>query len=669
MFFVFKINLESSPYVAARGNNMKTPIFLILPLIFISLIDMVFGAEDIYDSGGRLTPEQAAYDVTYHDLSLYVNPADSSIEGSVIIEAMIVHPIDVFVLNLDTLLSITSVLELVDGENQDRNFRHVDGEIWIDLKRTRQPKEQVSIEVFYNGRPRIAPRPPWSGGFTWKYTDDGSPWIATSCQGEGADIWWPNKDHVSDKPDSMRLHIRIQNPLVVVSNGRLESVEPHKDNTSTYHWFVSTPISNYNIALNIAPYKVISEKYTSVSGDVIPVSFWVLQEDYEKGEAFFPEILQHLEFFEKLLGPYPFRADKYGVAQTPYLGMEHQTIIAYGARFNNAAMAMGKDWGFDALHHHELSHEWWGNVITCSDWRDMWIHEGFGTYMQALYLEETQGIEQYHAYLKSIRDFWNIEPVAPVTSKSANEIAVSSIYFKGAWILHTLRYLIGEEKMKLLLRRMVYPNPEMERVTDGKQVRFVSTVDFLNLADSLTGRSLDWFVEVYLRQSELPALVSRIENGQLKIHWEVPDNLPFPMPVDIRLGDRTVRLEIPSEGRVVRIEGGIEPIIDPDNWLLYKHPLPEEVFIDSTELDNYVGRYETEFRNRKRKIEINREGQSLYLKSGRFPKIELFASSKTEFFTKVSDKIRIKFNVDARGTIKSVTYNVFPREITYQRVN
>jgi len=182
----------------------------------------------------------------------------------------------------------------------------------------------------------------------------------------GADVWWPNKDHVSDKPDSMTIRITVPEPLVVASNGRLEQVEEHGDGTRTYHWFVSTPISNYNVALNIAPYVVIQEEYESVTGETFPVMFYVLPESLEDGRALMPEILAHLRWFEETLGPYPFRADKYGVAQTPYLGMEHQSIIAYGANFDNGAMTGGVDWGFDALHHHELSHEWWGNLVTNS---------------------------------------------------------------------------------------------------------------------------------------------------------------------------------------------------------------------------------------------------------------------------------------------------------------
>jgi len=634
-------------------------------LIIVLFSVTIFGQVDIYDSGGPLIPEQAAYDVTYYDLSLQVFPADSSIRGHVGITAKVVQPLDWFVIDLDTLLSIDRI---VGKTGLSRNFDRQEGKVWINLETTRQAGEMISLQIYYHGKPHVAVRAPWDGGITWAKTKDGSPWIATTCQGEGADIWWPVKDHISDEPDSMGIHIRVPDPLFCATNGRLRSVEPHQDGTTTYHWFVSTPINNYNVALNIAPYLLIEDSYDGVAGDRFPVKFWVLPEDYKQARTFFPQIIEHLRYFEQTLGPYPFRADKYGVVQTRHLGMEHQSIIAYGAHFNNSAMT-GKDWGFDALHHHELAHEWWGNLVTCSDWRDMWIHEGFGTYMQALYLEETQGIKKYHEYLKSIRDFWNIEPVAPLESKSAEEISVSSVYFKGAWILHTLRYLIGDDKMGQLLRRMAYPDPELENISDGKQVRFASTSDFLSLAESVYGKNLDWFFNVYLRHSRLPVLESEIENNQLKIYWKAPDDLDFPMPVDIQMGNEIRRLEVPSEGTVVKLPEGMDPIIDPDKWLLFQNPLPDEYYLDSSDLDYYVGTYETEFRNRKRTIEILKEGNSLYVKSRRYPKIQLFASSQTEFFTQVSDNIRIKFNLDANENIESVTYNIFPREVTYLKVN
>ncbi len=358
---------------------------------------------DPYDSGGPLIVEQAAYDVTYYDLALAVDPSDSTITGTLRMDARMVAPAEVVALDLDTLLAVESI-SLTDLESAaPLSFRRSGSRVFVELPFTKQPGDDLSLTVEYGGKPRVAPRPPWDGGFQWATTPSGEPWIATSNQMIGADVWWPNKDHVSDKPDSMRIRITVPDPLVVATNGRQEKVTDNGDGTRTYDWFVSTPISNYNVALNIAPYEVLKEEYRSVTGETFPVVFWVLPENLEDGLAFMPEILEHLRWFERTLGPYPFRADKYGVAQTPHLGMEHQSIIAYGANFDNGAMTGGEDWGFDALHHHELSHEWWGNLVTNADWKDMWIHEGFGSYMQALWLEDTQGIERYHEYMASVR--------------------------------------------------------------------------------------------------------------------------------------------------------------------------------------------------------------------------------------------------------------------------
>ncbi len=523
---------------------------------------------DILDSGGPLMPEQAAYDVKEYNLTLEVFPQDSSIKGFLQTKALIVHPTYWFVLDIDTVFTIESVTELQEGDMVfPRKFHQEIGKLWIDLSSTRCPGEMIHITVNYHGKPRIAKRPPWDGGFTWKQTKDGLPWISTTCQGEGADLWWPNKDHVSDKPDRMGLHITVPEGLVVATNGKLITTKTNNNSTVTYDWQVSTPISNYNISLNIAPYKVIEGALESVSGNTFSVYFWVLPENYEDGKKFFPQILDHLRFFEELLGPYPFQADKYGVVQTPHLGMEHQTIIAYGANFNNGSMT-GKDWGYDALHQHELSHEWWGNLVTNSDWRDMWLHEGFGTYMQPLYVEYLHGKEAYHQAMKTMRYFGNTRTIAPREVTSANEIYKAPIYAKGAWILHTLRYLIGDKAFFETLKKMAYPNLDENPVMDGSQVRFATTDDFLTIAEEVSGKELDWFFEVYLRQPELPVLYSLVENGTLKIRWKSPENLPFPMPVEVKIGNEVIRYDIPAEGFTIKLKKGDKPEVDPDHWLL-----------------------------------------------------------------------------------------------------
>lgn len=525
------------------------------------------------DSGGPLMEEQAAYDVTYYDLAVNVKPETKELEGILEVHARVLEPIEDFVLDLDTVFTIATVeLSGVGSEAESLSFENRDGKLWIKLPGTKEPGEEIIARVKYQGKPRVARRPPWSGGFVWSRTSDGDPWIATAVQGEGADLWWPCKDHPSDEPDSMALHITVPENLVAASNGRLRSVSGG-NGQKTYHWFVSTPINNYGVALNIAPYEKVEDVYHSISGQDIPVTFWVLPSRYEEAKRLLPEFIDHLAFFEKHLGPYPFREEKYGVAHVPFLGMEHQTIIAYGSNFGNDAR------GYDWLHHHELSHEWWGNMVTAADWRDFWIHEGFGTYMQALYSQELYGYEGYLRELESYRNaLLNLKPVAPRESYTTDEmyfvdanqgIPDNDIYYKGSWVLHTLRYLIGDEAFFKALRRMAYPDPELEKISDGRQCRFATTDDFLLLVEEITGEELDWFFEVYLRQPEIPRLKVERRETELRLSWEVPGDLTFPMPVEVQIGDEIRRIEMPDGRAVIEIAAtDPEPVIDPNHRVL-----------------------------------------------------------------------------------------------------
>jgi aminopeptidase N len=536
---------------------------------------------EIYDSGGVLAPEQASFDVTFYGLDLEVDPGDRSIGGVVTARLTAIAPLRLIVLDLDTLLEVSSI-ELVEGD-QGRltDWERRIGRLWIDLGEEREAGSEIEVRISYEGRPRVAPRAPWDGGFVWTTTPSGEPWIATAVQGEGADVWWPVKDHVSDKPDSMSIRVRVPEPLVVATNGRLTGVEEHPDGTRTYDWFVSTPISAYNVALNIAPYEVLEAEHTSVSGEVFPVFLYVLPTDVDRGRHLLVEILEHLRFYEELLGPYPFRADKYGVAQTPHLGMEHQTIIAYGARFDPGAMTGGINWGFDALHHHELAHEWWGNLVTNSDWRDMWLHEGFGTYMQALYAERIGGPELYHAYLAAQRNgIANLGPLAPRESRTAGQIyfdSGSDIYSKGAWFLHTLRWVIGDEDFFGTLRRMAYPDPLLERVTDGNHTRFATTDDYLRVVEGISGMDLDWLFEIYLRQPTLPRLTSERSAASIHLSWEVPAGLDFPMPLEVDIDGERRRVVIDSSGLEIEVPANAEVTLDPDGWILRSNQRPVQL--------------------------------------------------------------------------------------------
>ncbi len=552
-------------------STMQHSIFIIL--LIGSLVHKSMGQAAIYDSGGMTYSHQAAYDTKYYDLSVQVFPEEKSIAGQVSIHASCIHPLDVLVIDLDTLFQINAVKDLKESSSKELFYERDEahpGKVWIDLGRTYQPGENMEVSITYSGSPREAPRPPWDGGFTWTETADGSPWIATSCQLNGSDIWWPSKDHVSDEPDSMAIHIRVPSNLIAASNGRLIQEETHNDGTTTFHWFVSNPINTYNVALNIAPYQLIEGQLDCVDGSTYPVTFWVLPEDYEKGLKLFPEILDHLRFYEKLLGPYPFRADKYGVAQTPHLGMEHQTIIAYGANFDNTRG--GLDYGFDWLHHHELGHEWWGNLVTCSDWRDMWIHESFDGYMQALYMEHQEGPKGATRYFSRMLSAPLDMTVAPMAYQTIGEIYQTRFFSKGAWALHSLRFLMGDDPFFQLLRRMCYPDPGLEKVTDGRQTRFASTKDFVHLAESIYGASLDWFFSIYLRQPALPELLVERNDDTVKLSWVTDAPNPFEMPIEVRINDEMTKLKMTDGEDIIKADAGATIYIDPNLHVLFKGP-------------------------------------------------------------------------------------------------
>ena len=524
------------------------------------------------DSGGVLMPEQAAYDVKHYDLALKLDVPNQSISGALTATALIVKPLDNFVLDLDYPFTVSSAT-LVDGNKEEPlKFERRSGKIWIAFPRTEKAGETVSVKVVYSGKPKVAPRPPWVGGFVWSKTADGQPWVATAVQNDGADLWFPVKDHPSDKADTTSLHFTVPANLVDASNGKLKSVVDNKDGTKTYNWEVSQPISNYCIALNVAPYKVIKDSVKSVSGEMIPIEFYVLPQDEAKAQSLVNLLKKYVAFFEKYLGPYPFRADKIGIAETPHLGMEHQTITAYGNNFRYNAD------GDDTLLFHEFGHEWWANLVTAPDWNDFWIHEGFESFMDTFYLETIKGKEAYFAAMKArYRNMHNLKPVAPREPQTTTEIYMlppdytrsdGDIYGKGALILNTLRFYIGDDAFFKTLRRTTYPTEALEKVTNGKQFHFETTDDFMHTAERESGKDLKWFFEVYLRQPQLPKLVIEPQPNHLVLRWDTPSNLPFPMPVEVKIGDEIKRVEMPNGTATIPFPAGGKYEIDPHGWIL-----------------------------------------------------------------------------------------------------
>jgi aminopeptidase N len=532
------------------------------------------------ETGGPLKFEQAAFDVLNYDITLNVDPKTKSITGTTVMTAKIVIPTNAIVLDLDTPYTIS---KLTEG-GRDAKFTYKDGKIWIWFPMTKQVGESVTTSITYAGTPRVAPNPPWIGGFMWAKTPSGADWVSVALQNDGADLLFPCKDHPSDKPATSMMRITVPDPLIANAPGKLESVKKNSNGTTTYNWRMPIPIANYSLVFNAAPYKLIEDKVKSVTGEMIPIKFYILPENFDKGAKLIAETKKYNAFFEKYLGPYPFRAIKLGIVETPHLGMEHSTNIAYGNKYRFAPD------GFDWLMFHEYGHEWWANLVTASDWRDFWIHEGFQSFMDTLYVEETKGKEEYFKAMKARqtvternKGFRNMQSVAPREAKIAYQVYMAEpdylksdgdIYGKGAYILHTLRYLIGDDVFFRALRRMAYPTKEMERLTDGRQERLVNTDDFLTIAETECKCELDWFFEMYLRQPKLPNLVIETvtssftsQPNKLLLSWKTPNNLPFPMPIDVEINGKTQRVEM-KDGEATIQYNGAAPTIDPNGWVL-----------------------------------------------------------------------------------------------------
>ncbi len=528
------------------------------------------------DFGGALMPEQAAYDVRFYDLDLAIDPEQKSIDGVLSLKALVLSPLDVFVLDLDDRLVVKNV-ELQGGPDPVvLDFRHESGRLWIELDSTYVHHDVLELAVAYGGQPREAPNPPWAGGFTWSRSASGAHWIGVSCQIDGADLWWPVKDHPSDEPDEgVDLHFTVPEDLVVASNGRFAGKVANGDGTVTHHWNVTTPINAYNVTFNAGPFVALQHNYASVSGRTLPATYWVLPEDVAAGRQLFPELRAHLRFLEESFGPYPFQDDKYSVVEAPYLAMEHQTVMTYGQDFGNTRM------GFHYIALHELAHEWWGNLVSAGDWRDFWLHEGFDAYTEALYAGHLHGEAGYHEYIaRFIRDgMLDNRIVAPFEPTSVRSVLDRYAPLrKGAMVLHSLRYLVGDEAFFEILRRQAYPKPGQPKLAGCSQCRNANSYEFIALAEQVSQQDLGWFFELYLRRPELPGLVIESDANAVQVSWDVPAGMTFPMPVEVDINGERSRHAVPTQGLSLAINPGDLVSVDPNFLILRQAKADPDLF-------------------------------------------------------------------------------------------
>lgn len=480
---------------------------------------------------GSITKERSWWDLKHYDLDIKVNPKDHSIIGSNTIRYTVLKPYNVMQIDLQTPMEITKVTQ----DNAEVKFNREGNVYFITLTSAQNQGATKEIKVFYQGKPKVAVRPPWDGGITWAKDKNGKDFIASSCQGLGASVWWPNKDHMYDEVEGMKISVNVPSSLTDVSNGRLEGSKVMKDGTKTYTWVVKNPINNYGVNINIGDYVSFSEKYQGEKGE-LDCSYYVLKDNLTKAKNHFKEVPKMLKAFEHWFGPYPFYEDGYKLVETPYLGMEHQSSVTYGNGYQNGYLGRdlsGTGWGmkFDFIIVHESGHEWFANNITYKDIADMWIHESFTCYSESLFLEYYYGKNAGEEYIYGIRN--NIENDKPIIGfYHVNNEGSGDMYYKGANMLNTLRQWINnDEKWRNILRGL--NSTFYHQTVTTKQIE-----DYLS---QQSGIDLNPFFNQYLRDVRIPTLEYTIKENTLKYRWtNTVSN--FEMPVKVKINDATVTL-------------------------------------------------------------------------------------------------------------------------------
>ncbi len=508
---------------------------------------------------GSITKEREWWDLVYYHLDIKVNPSDSTIYGKNTILYEVLDNYQVMQIDLQPPL----ILEKAIQKGKSLPVKHDGNAHFITLNENQKQGAINEIEIHYGGKPHIAKNPPWDGGITWTIDRDNKPFVASSCQGIGASIWWPCKDHMYDEPDSMLISVNVPENLINVSNGRLRKVEEHEDKTKTWHWFVSNPINNYCVNINIADYAHFSEIYSGEKGE-LDCDYYVLKGNLRFAQHQFKQVSLMLEAFEYWLGPYPFYKDGYKLVEVPYAGMEHQSSVTYGNKYRNGFF--GNDfsfsgWGqkFDFIIIHESGHEWFANSITYKDIADMWIHEGFTSYAENLYVEYHYGKKAGSEYVIGTR--MNIRNDRPIIGQyNVNYEGSGDMYHKGANMLHTLRQIVNDdEKWREILRKM---NREFYHQTvTSRQIE-----DFLSRETKI---DLSKFFDQYLRDVRIPKLEYSINENELQYRWSnCVDG--FDMPVKIYLNEAEKWLKPVLEWKIEEIELKDTVVkIDPNFYVSY----------------------------------------------------------------------------------------------------
>ncbi|MEZ4819066.1 MAG: M1 family metallopeptidase [Bdellovibrionota bacterium] len=525
-------------------------------------------------------PNNTNIDIQSYLIHIKIDPETEMISGYAEIEFKVLAkdhgPLE---LDLVNVLTATQVEVVDSSKDQPLAFTHEDDRIVMDS--TFKAHSINRIRIHYGGSPPVNNKPPWGAGFNWSQSPDGAPWVSVNNESFGAHVWFPCKNDPADEPERVRLEIIAPKDLLVAANGILKKIEDIAEDWKIHIWETNYPINNYDIVFQMGNYERIEDSIPEL--DHLKLVFYLLKEEpkanyypqswydsdtrsyQEKRKTFIAQTKQYMIFLSKAFGPYPFAKEKLGIVMTKAAGMEHQTSISYGAGFFQL-------YNMDVTLLHELAHEWWGNNITAKNWEDIWLHEGFATYAEALYQEEAFGLSAYHKYVSDQFSLDHVFSQGAVVVKGGGPDRLvknsNAIYPRGAKVLHGLRFLMGDEKFKTALKSFIAarPNPKSGLTTSA---------EFIDHCEKIHGSDLDWYFSRALYAAEPPKLVHDLFNKAIKeihLQWATPD---FNMPVQVGIyGGRDTNhtpelknLTMDQNNRTLQIPGDRQYIIDPNLWI------------------------------------------------------------------------------------------------------
>jgi aminopeptidase N len=483
---------------------------------------------------GEYGPYRANNDLLFYHLDIRVDPEKKFLSGKTTMRFKMLKDDTRIQLDLYANLKVEKILM---GDTTLKYEREL-GAVFVDFPQTLRTGRTYSIDFYYSGSPNETGR---FGGVTFRKDSSGHHWINTACEGQGASIWWPNKDQWRDEVENMRISISIPNDLVDVSNGKFAGKADLGDGYTRWDWDVQYPINNYDVSMNIGNYQHFSDTFEGLSLD-----FYALPENLEKAKKQFAQARGMIEAYQHYFGEYPFKKDGYKLIEVPYSGMEHQSAVTYGNHFANGYLE--RDWTgvgisprFDFIIIHESGHEWFGNSITAKDRSDMWIHEGWTTYLEALYVEYHYGHDDAIKYLNGYKPkVQNRQPIVP--QRGVNRTPPQDQYFKGALFINTLRSVVNDDRKWWSLLHDFYQHFKYQTIM---------TEDVVQYFNEKTGMNLTPIFDQYLRHTALPVLELKFEDGGVSYRWKA-DEAAFAMPVRVGTKDNWQIVQPTAEWKLLK---------------------------------------------------------------------------------------------------------------------